>query len=67
MKNMRLPVKKIIDLEEYTIQIEYDGKGGLDITVLDELQEEIEGIYISDCTDCDNTPEEDSGIKFNPN
>tara|TARA_B100000767_G_C19345538_1_gene361604 strand:+ start:293 stop:487 length:195 start_codon:yes stop_codon:yes gene_type:complete len=64
---MRLPVNKIIDLEEYTIRIEYDGKGGLDITVLDELQEEIEGIYISDSTDLNNTSEEDSGIKFNPN
>lgn len=44
---MRLPKKDIVDLEEYKILIEYDGKGGLDITVLDELGDEIEGLYIS--------------------
>ena len=64
---MRLPVKKNIDLEEYTIHIQYDGNGGLDVIVLDELGDEIEGIYISNCTDCDNTSEEEDGIKFNHN
>jgi len=64
---MRLPKKEIIDLEEYKIIVDYDGKGGLEITVLDELEDEIEGLYISDCTDCDDMPEEEGGIKFNPN
>lgn len=64
---MRLPKKEIIDLEEYRILIDYDGKGGLDVTVLDELGDEIEGLYISNCTDCDDMPEEEGGIKFNPN
>tara|TARA_Y100000389_G_scaffold27326_1_gene23440 strand:- start:3582 stop:3779 length:198 start_codon:yes stop_codon:yes gene_type:complete len=50
---MRLPVSKIVDVDEYKIVIEYDGKGGLDVTVIDELGEEIEGIFISDCLDCD--------------
>lgn len=48
---MRIPRNDIIDLEEYKILIEYDGKGGLDITVLDELGDEIEGLYISDSDD----------------
>jgi len=59
---MRLPVSKVVDLEEYKILIEYDGKGGLDVTVLDELEDEIEGLYISDCTDCDDMPEEKGGL-----
>ena len=49
--NMRIPRNDIIDLEEYKVLIEYDGKGGLDITVLDELGDEIEGLYISDAED----------------
>lgn len=64
---MRLPRKEIIDLEEYKIIIDYDGKGGLEINVLDELGDEIEGLYITDCTDCDDMPEEDGGIQINPN
>lgn len=64
---MRIPKKEIIDLEEYRILIDYDGNGTLDITVLDELGDEIEGLYITDCTDCDDMPEEDGGIQINPN
>ena len=64
---MRLPKKEVIDLGEYKILIDYDGKGGLDVTVLDELGDEVEGLYISDCTNCDDMPEEEGGIKFNPN
>jgi len=45
---MGIPRNKIVDLGEYKIIIEYDGKGGLDVVVLDELGGEIEGIYISD-------------------
>jgi hypothetical protein len=64
---MRLPVSKVVDLDEYKVIIEYDGKGGLDVTVLDELGDEVEGIYISDCVDCDDTPEEDDGLNINMN
>ncbi len=64
---MRIPRKEVIDLEEYKIIIDYDGKGGLDVTVLDELGDEVEGLYISDCTDCDDMPEEDGGININLN
>ena len=64
---MILPKKEVIDLGEYKILIDYDGKGGLDVTVLDELGDEVEGLYISDCTNCDDMPEEEGGIKFNPN
>jgi len=64
---MRIVRKEIVDLEEYQIIINYDGKGGLDITVLDELGDEIEGIYISDCTDCDDTIDDSDEVKINPN
>jgi hypothetical protein len=40
-------VVKEIDLGEYIITINYDQNGGLEIEVLDELGEQIEGIYIS--------------------
>lgn len=64
---MRLPQRKVINLDEYVVLIEYDGKGKLEISVLDELGDEIEGLYISDCTDCDDKPDEDENITFNPN
>lgn len=68
---MRLPKNEIIDLGEYKITINYDGKGGLDVTVLDELNEEIEGIYIRDCPECDNHEDIDGSdngeIDINPN
>jgi hypothetical protein len=51
---MRIPKTDIVDLDEYKILIEYDGDGGLDITVLDELGEEIEGLYISNLDDYDD-------------
>jgi len=59
---MRIPRNEIVDLEEYKILINYDGKGGLDITVLDELGDEIEGIYISDSLSSD---ENDNNINCN--
>jgi hypothetical protein len=59
---MRIPRNEIVDLEEYKILINYDGKGGLDITVLDELGDEIEGIYISDSLSSD---ENDNNINYN--
>lgn len=51
---MRLPKNDIIDLGEYRILIDYDGDGGLDITVLDELGDEIEGLYISNLDEDDD-------------
>jgi|TARA_R110000751_G_scaffold5670_1_gene25542 hypothetical protein len=40
-------VIKEVDLGEYIITINYDQNGDLEIEVLDELGEQIEGIYIS--------------------
>jgi hypothetical protein len=40
-------VNKEIDLGEYIIIINYNQDGDLEIEVLDELGEQIEGIYIS--------------------
>jgi len=60
---MNIPKSETIDLGEYEIQIEYDGKGGLEITVFDELGGPIEGIYISDV---DDMPE-DLGFDINMN
>jgi hypothetical protein len=51
---MRIPKNDIIDLGEYKILIDYDGDGGLDVTILDELGDEIEGIYISNSEDIDD-------------
>jgi len=51
---MRIPKNEIIDLGEYKVLINYDGDGGLDVTVLDELGDEIEGIYISNSEDIDD-------------
>ena len=46
----------VVDVGEYKILIDYEGSetGVLDITVLDELGDEIEGLYIS------NAEEEDA-------
>jgi len=62
--NMRIPKSDVIDLGEYKVLVNYDGKGGLDITVLDELGDEIEGLYISDADDEDNSS---SGLNLNLN
>tara|TARA_Y100000389_G_C17457270_1_gene519021 strand:+ start:982 stop:1173 length:192 start_codon:yes stop_codon:yes gene_type:complete len=53
---MRIPKTEVIDLEEYVIHIEYDGKGGLNVTVCDELGDDIEGIYLSDKPDEPESP-----------
>lgn len=46
-------VEKTVDLGEYKIVIEYDdsGTGALSVTILDELEEVIEGIEISNSDD----------------
>mgnify|MGYP005992758385 FL=1 len=62
---MRIPRNEIVDLGEYKIIVKYDGDGGLDVPVLDELGGEIEGIYISDLEDYDD--EETDSININLN
>lgn len=42
-------ITKQIDFGEYIVVATYYGEGKIDVSVLDELGEEIEGIYISDC------------------
>jgi hypothetical protein len=64
---MRIAKNEIVDLGEYQIIINYDGKGGLDVTVLDELGDEIEGIYISDSIDSDDTSEDNNQFNINQN
>ena len=59
---MRIPKSDIVDLGEYRILIDYDGQGGLDITVLDELGEEIEGLYISNAEDDDDNNDIDINL-----
>ena len=63
---MGIPRSETIDLGEYKITFDYDGKGGLDIMVLDELDGDIEGIYISDLNidETDNN-EDDFDINLN--
>ena len=62
---MRIPRNEVVYLGEYKIIIKYDGDGGLDVSVLDELGGEIEGIYISDLEDYDD--EEKGSININLN
>jgi hypothetical protein len=48
-------ITKQIDFGEYVVIVTYYGDGKIDISVLDELGDEIEGIYISsDESDCDD-------------
>ncbi len=65
---MRIPRNEVVDLDEYVVIINYDGKGGIEISVLDELGDEIEGLYISDATDDDNNESfDDSDFNINMN
>lgn len=61
---MNLKKYEIVDVGEYKIIINYEGNGTLGVTVLDELGDEIEGIYISDVNDDD---ESDDMIDINLN
>jgi|TARA_R110001592_G_scaffold77586_2_gene233464 hypothetical protein len=62
---MRIPRNEVVDFEEYKVIINYDGDGGINISVLDELGGEIEGLYISDAEDYDDEPQ--NGINLNLN
>lgn len=62
---MKIPRDEIIDFGEYKVIINYDGDGGLDISVLDELGDEIEGLYISDIEDYDEDSSDHIDINLN--
>ena len=65
---MRIPKTEIVDLDEYVVIIKYDGKGGIEVSVLDELGDEIEGLYISDAIEDDNNETfDDSDFDINMN
>jgi hypothetical protein len=57
---MRKPIIKDIDFGEYMVSIIYYGDGKIDVSVLDELGNEIEGIYITNAGD-------NNGFNFNLN
>ena len=63
---MGIPRNETIDLGEYKITFDYDGNGTLNIMVLDELDGEIEGIYISDLN-IDETDNNEDGFDINLN
>lgn len=44
---MGVGITKEIDFGEYVVVVTYYGDGKIDVSVLDELGDEIEGIYIS--------------------
>ena len=62
---MGTPYTETIDLGEYIILIDYDGDGGLEVSVLDELEDTIEGIYISN--DLDIEGDDDNINNIDPN
>jgi hypothetical protein len=62
---MRIPRNEVVDFGEYTVIINYDGDGGINISVLDELGSEIEGLYISDADDYDDENKNDININLN--
>lgn len=60
-----MKTKKKIKIGDYIIDIEHDSlTGSLDIVVLDELEDVIESINISNDTDSD---EENNDIEIDPN
>lgn len=59
---------RIVDLGEYIVKIEYDNEtGAIEVTVLDELQEIIESLKITNAEDSDNDEErfDDYDISLN--
>lgn len=62
---MRIPRNEVVDFGEYKVIINYDGDGGINISVLDELGGEIEGLYISDADDYDEEHQNDININLN--
>lgn len=62
---MGIPRTEIVDFEEYKVLINYDGKGGIEVSILDELGDEIEGLYVSDSEDVDEFNDDDFDINLN--
>ncbi len=62
---MRIPRNEVLDFGEYKVIINYNGDGEINISVLDELGDEIEGLYISDADDYEDEPQ--NGINLNLN
>lgn len=60
---MSKPITKEFDFGEYIVYITYYGDGKIDVSILDEFGDEIEGIYISD----DNENDDNNGFDFNLN
>jgi hypothetical protein len=60
---MSKPITKEFDFGEYIVYITYYGDGKIDVSILDEFGDEIEGIYISD----DNENGDNNGFDFNLN
>ena len=56
----------VIDVGEYKIIIDYKGDGELDVRILDELGDEVEGIYISN-DEKDDDIEDGNTIDINLN
>jgi hypothetical protein len=53
-------IKKTVDLGEYIVTIEYDNEtGSIEVSVLDELQDVIETIIITNVVDENNDDDDD--------
>jgi len=63
--NMRMARNEIVDLGEYIINIDYNGDGRLNVSVLDELGGEIESLFISNSEDNDNDVGDINTINLN--
>lgn len=58
---MKKPVVKEFDFGEYIVVITYYGDGKIDVSVIDEFGDEIEGLYIT------NADDDNNGFNFNLN
>jgi hypothetical protein len=57
-------IKKTVDLGEYIVKIEYDNEtGAIEVSVLDELQDVIETIIITNVIDDDKDDDDDIDIE----
>jgi hypothetical protein len=56
-------IKKTVDLGEYVVNIDYDDEtGAIEVSVLDELQDVIETIVITNVIDDSNNKDDDDDI-----
>jgi hypothetical protein len=57
-------ITKTVDLGEYIVKIEYDNEtGAIEVSVLDELQDVIETIIITNVIDDDKNNDDDIDIE----